>query len=110
MPPQSRDKYTHSALPPSSTHDTFSAGVTALYHVKHVAHQGFRHDDGYDSRHTTSHSFVGWAPWIGICLAIWTMALIIAEVIPFFNDLLGVIGSMFARWFIYGITGVLWFH
>ncbi|KAL6301850.1 hypothetical protein BKA93DRAFT_828004 [Sparassis latifolia] len=70
----------------------------------------FRHDDGYDSRHTTSHSFVGWAPWIGICLAIWTMALIIAEVIPFFNDLLGVIGSMFARWFIYGITGVLWFH
>ena len=58
----------------------------------------------------TSHSFVGWATWIGICFAIWTLAFIIAEVIPFFNDLLGVISALFASWFTYGISGIFWFH
>lgn len=58
----------------------------------------------------TSHSFVGWATWIGICFAIWALAFIIAEVIPFFNDLLGVISALFASWFTYGVSGLFWFH
>ncbi|KAI0810950.1 transmembrane amino acid transporter protein-domain-containing protein [Irpex lacteus] len=29
---------------------------------------------------------------------------------PFFNDLLGVISSLFAAWFTYGISGVFWLH
>lgn len=58
----------------------------------------------------TSHSWQGWATWIGICSAIWALAFIIAEVIPFFNDLLGVISALFASWFTYGISGIFWFH
>lgn len=70
----------------------------------------FRRNGGAHSIHMTSHSFVGWATWIGICFGIWVFAFIIAEVIPFFNDLLGVISALFASWFTYGISGLFWFH
>ncbi|KAH9852750.1 transmembrane amino acid transporter protein-domain-containing protein [Lenzites betulinus] len=66
--------------------------------------------EGVHSRHMTSHSWTGWLTWIAICFTIWTLAFIIAEVIPFFNDLLGVISSVFASWFTYGISGIFWFH
>ncbi|KAH9843113.1 transmembrane amino acid transporter protein-domain-containing protein [Rhodofomes roseus] len=66
--------------------------------------------NGVASRHMTAHSWTGWLTWIGICFAIWTVAFVIAEVIPFFNDLLGVISSLFASWFTYGISGIFWFH
>ncbi|KAI9065461.1 hypothetical protein FKP32DRAFT_1590639 [Trametes sanguinea] len=65
---------------------------------------------GVHSRHMTTHSWTGWLTWTGICVAIWTFAFIIAEVIPFFNDLLGVISAIFASWFTYGISGIFWFH
>ncbi|KAI8982797.1 transmembrane amino acid transporter protein-domain-containing protein [Trametes punicea] len=66
--------------------------------------------NGVHSRHMTTHSWSGWLTWIGICVGIWALAFVIAEVIPFFNDLLGVISSIFASWFTYGISGVFWFH
>ncbi|EKM55232.1 uncharacterized protein PHACADRAFT_255698 [Phanerochaete carnosa HHB-10118-sp] len=66
--------------------------------------------NGVHSKHMTSHSFVGWATWLAICLVIWTLAFVIAEVIPFFNDLLSVISALFASWFTYGISGIFWFH
>lgn len=69
----------------------------------------FRRGD-FKSPHMTSHTWVGWLTWIGIVSAIWTLAFLIAEVIPFFNDLLGVISSLFASWFTYGISGIFWFH
>ncbi|TBU50271.1 transmembrane amino acid transporter protein-domain-containing protein [Dichomitus squalens] len=65
---------------------------------------------GVHSRHMTSHSWTGWLTWAAICTAIWALAFVIAEVIPFFNDLLGVISSLFAAWFTYGISGIFWFH
>ncbi|RDX46943.1 hypothetical protein OH76DRAFT_1355313 [Lentinus brumalis] len=65
---------------------------------------------GSRSRHMASHTWTGWLTWIGICCAIWAMAFIIAEVIPFFNELLGVISAIFASWFTYGISGIFWFH
>ncbi|EPQ55513.1 hypothetical protein GLOTRDRAFT_60231 [Gloeophyllum trabeum ATCC 11539] len=70
----------------------------------------FRMNDGSVSPHMSSHTRTGWLSWIGICFAIWALAFIIAEVIPFFNDLLGVISSLFASWFTYGISGIFWFH
>ncbi|KAI0672789.1 transmembrane amino acid transporter protein-domain-containing protein [Trametes maxima] len=65
---------------------------------------------GVHSKHMTSHSWTGWLSWIAICIIIWAFAFIIAEVIPFFNDLLGVISAIFASWFTYGISGIFWFH
>ncbi|KAI0345125.1 hypothetical protein BDW22DRAFT_1426816 [Trametopsis cervina] len=66
--------------------------------------------NGKHSKHMTSHTMLGWATWIGICCLTWLFAFLIAEVIPFFNDLLGVISSLFASWFTYGISGVFWLH
>ncbi|KZT21835.1 hypothetical protein NEOLEDRAFT_1171718 [Neolentinus lepideus HHB14362 ss-1] len=70
----------------------------------------FRMDGGRVSPHMARHTKKGWATWIGICAGIWALAFVIAEVIPFFNDLLGVISALFASWFTYGISGVFWFH
>ena len=47
----------------------------------------------------TSHSWVGWSTWIGICVAIWALAFVIAEVIPFFSDMLSLMSSLFDGWF-----------
>ena len=57
----------------------------------------FRIFDG--SRHKTSHTVVGWLAWAGILAATWIMAFIIAEVIPFFADLLSLMSSLFDSFF-----------
>jgi Transmembrane amino acid transporter protein len=47
--------------------------------------------------------------WVTIVVIFWTIAWIIAESIPTFNDLLSLISSLFASWFTYGLAGVFWF-
>ena len=44
--------------------------------------------------------------WALIVVALWIVAWIIAEAIPVFNDLLGLISALFASWFTYGLSGV----
>ncbi|THG98975.1 hypothetical protein EW026_g3291 [Hermanssonia centrifuga] len=66
--------------------------------------------NGEHSKHMTTHSVIGWGTWITICVLIWTLGFIIACVIPFFNDLLGVVSAIFASWYTYGISGLFWFH
>ncbi|KAL8687922.1 MAG: hypothetical protein Q9218_006039 [Villophora microphyllina] len=46
--------------------------------------------------------------WGIIVLLLWTAAWVIAEAIPVFNDLLGLISALFASWFTYGLSGVFW--
>lgn len=48
--------------------------------------------------------------WVGIVLVLWVLAWVIAEAIPVFNDLLGVISALFASWFTYGLSGVFWLY
>ncbi|KAM0795059.1 transmembrane amino acid transporter protein-domain-containing protein [Usnea florida] len=48
--------------------------------------------------------------WAAIVLVLWTIAWIIAEVIPVFNDLLSLIGALSASWFTYGLSGVFWLY
>ena len=48
--------------------------------------------------------------WASIVLVLWIVAWIIAEAIPVFNDLLGLISSLFASWFTYGLSGVFWLY
>lgn len=48
--------------------------------------------------------------WVLICAVLWTIAWVIAEGIPVFNDLLGITGALFASWFTYGVSGILWLH
>ena len=52
-----------------------------------------------NSKHRHSNTIVGWASWCGIVGATWIFAFIIAEVIPFFSDMLSLMSSLFDGWF-----------
>ncbi|KAL2872023.1 putative neutral amino acid permease [Aspergillus lucknowensis] len=58
------------------------------------------------TRHKGNHTFVGWASWIGILAGLWILAFIIAEVIPFFSDLLSIMSSLFDSFFGFIFWGV----
>jgi len=51
------------------------------------------------TRHKGNHTVVGWAAWAGILAITWIIAFIIAEVIPFFTDLLSLMSSLFDSFF-----------
>ncbi|RAL14694.1 putative amino acid transporter [Aspergillus homomorphus CBS 101889] len=61
---------------------------------------------GSPQMHTNNPIVVG--SWIGIALAVWVIAWVIAESIPVFNDLLSLICSLFGSWFSYGIPALMW--
>ncbi|KAL8743507.1 MAG: hypothetical protein Q9190_004159 [Brigantiaea leucoxantha] len=51
------------------------------------------------SKHKGNHTVLGWATWAGILAVTWIMAFIVAEVIPFFSDLLSLMSSLFDSFF-----------
>lgn len=51
------------------------------------------------TRHKGNHTVLGWATWAGILAVTWIAAFIIAEVIPFFSDLLSLMSSLFDSFF-----------
>lgn len=51
------------------------------------------------TRHKGNNTVVGWAAWAGILASLWLVAWIIAEVIPFFSDLLSIMSSLFDSFF-----------
>ena len=57
------------------------------------------------TRHKGNHTVVGWASWAGILAILWVAAFIIAEVIPFFSDLLSLMSSLFDSFFGYIFWG-----
>lgn len=62
-----------------------------------------------DSTHRNNHTVVGWATWIGLNFGLWIIAFVIAEVIPFFSDLLSLMSSLFDCWFGFVFWGVAFF-
>lgn len=62
-----------------------------------------------NSKHRNSHTVKGWIVWGGINLIIWVLAFVIAEVIPFFSDLLSLMSSLFDCWFGFVFWGVAYF-
>jgi hypothetical protein len=63
-----------------------------------------------NTRHMGSHTVVGWASWAGILAVLWILAFIIAEVIPFFSDLLSLMSSLFDSFFGFIFWGVAYFR
>ncbi|GLA34932.1 hypothetical protein AnigIFM63309_009117 [Aspergillus niger] len=61
---------------------------------------------GTDRMHQRGLVSIG--TWVIIGLVLWTLAWIIAEAIPVFNDLLSLITALFASWFTYGLSGIFW--
>ncbi|PTU22573.1 hypothetical protein P175DRAFT_0137782 [Aspergillus ochraceoroseus IBT 24754] len=58
------------------------------------------------TRHKGNHTVVGWLSWAGILAGLWILAFIIAEVIPFFSDLLSIMSSLFDSFFGFIFWGV----
>ena len=63
-----------------------------------------------DSVHRTKHTFLGWATWIAIVFGGWIISFVIGEAVPFFNDLLSLISSLFDSWFGFIFWGAAWFE
>lgn len=61
-----------------------------------------------NTRHLVKHTKTGMLAWLGITAVVWCIAFVIAESIPVFNNLLGLVAALFASWFSYGIPGGLW--
>ncbi|KAK3296676.1 transmembrane amino acid transporter protein-domain-containing protein [Chaetomium fimeti] len=60
------------------------------------------------TKHVAKRTAVGRIGWLGITATIWIIAWIIAQSIPVFSNLLGLVCALFASWFSYGIPGSLW--
>ncbi|KIW06681.1 uncharacterized protein PV09_02386 [Verruconis gallopava] len=58
------------------------------------------------SRHMSDHTVLGWGAWAGILAVTWVVAFIIAEVIPFFSDLLSLMSALFDSFFGFIFWGV----
>ncbi|GJN93988.1 hypothetical protein Rhopal_007051-T1 [Rhodotorula paludigena] len=58
----------------------------------------------------TSNSWKAQGAWLAIIGTIYTVAFIIAELIPFFNQLLTIVSSWTSSWFVCGFAGMLWLH
>ena len=58
------------------------------------------------TRHKSEHTLLGWGSWAAILAATWVLAFIIAEVIPFFSDLLSLMSSLFDSFFGFIFWGV----
>lgn len=57
-----------------------------------------------------SRTWLATGSWAAITGTLWLVAWIIAESIPDFNNLLGLISALFASWFTYGLSGVFWLY
>ena len=62
------------------------------------------------TRHKGNHTVVGWASWAGILAITWILAFIVAEVIPFFSDLLSLMSSLFDSFFGFIFWGTAYFR
>lgn len=56
------------------------------------------------------HTKKGWMIWLGLIAVITLIAWIIAEAIPFFNALLGIISSLFSSGFTFYFPALFWFY
>ncbi|PNS13976.1 hypothetical protein CAC42_6489 [Sphaceloma murrayae] len=46
--------------------------------------------------------------WAGLCLASWILAFLVAESIPVFHELLGILGALLCSWFSLGLPSGFW--
>ncbi|CAG9990564.1 unnamed protein product [Clonostachys byssicola] len=61
-----------------------------------------------NTKHLERRTKLSTVSWWGVTFVIWALSMIIAESIPVFNSLLGLIAAAFVSWFSYGLPGVFW--
>jgi hypothetical protein len=60
------------------------------------------------TKHMGTRTWLAVGSWLAIIGVLWTVAFVLAESIPNFNDFLSLSSSLFASWFTYGLSGTLW--
>ncbi|KAI1484393.1 aromatic and neutral aliphatic amino acid permease [Biscogniauxia mediterranea] len=60
------------------------------------------------TKHVVKQTLLGTVGWVGITIVVWVISLVIAESIPVFTSLLGLVCALFASWFSYGLPGIFW--
>ena len=55
------------------------------------------------------NTFQGWATWLGLITIITIVGFVVAEVIPFFSDLLSVMSALFISGFTYYFPAMMWY-
>lgn len=61
-----------------------------------------------NSKHLIRRTKISVISWFGMTFAMWALAMVIAESIPVFNSLLGLLSALFVSWFSYGLPGIFW--
>ena len=51
-----------------------------------------------------------WISWITVLVGLWFFAWLLAEAIPIFEQLLGLVSALFMSWFTYGLCGIMWIY
>jgi hypothetical protein len=52
---------------------------------------------------------MGWATWLGLVALVTVIAWVVAEAIPFFSDLLGIMSALFISGFTFYFPALMWF-
>lgn len=61
-----------------------------------------------NTKHMVRRTKISTLAWFAITFVGWALALVIAESIPVFNNLLALFGALFVSWFSYGLPGIFW--
>lgn len=61
-----------------------------------------------NSKHMIRRTKVSTITWVAMIFGMWAIAMVIAESIPIFNSLLGLLAALFVSWFSYGLPGIFW--
>lgn len=86
------------AIVPTFVIGTIYANVTAKLIYSRILGQ---------SRHSHSHTVIGWGTWIAVMIAVYFVAFIFAEVIPSMGDFLSLLGSVFDSFYGFIFVSVL---
>lgn len=61
-----------------------------------------------NTKHLVRRTKLSILGWFAMTFAMWALAMVIAESIPVFNSLLGLLSALFVSWFSYGLPGIFW--
>jgi hypothetical protein len=82
-----------------------SGSINTTVACRYLIHRIFPKDNAI--RYTNTP--MGWIVWASFCLIATVIAWVIAEAVPFFNDLLGLISSLFISGFSFYFPALFWF-
>ncbi|CED84839.1 Amino acid transporters [Phaffia rhodozyma] len=62
------------------------------------------------TRHLQEPTAVHWFTWLGLVTSIVIFCFVIAEVVPFFDELIGLVGAVFSSMFTILVPGLMWLY